>query len=80
MRCLRIGLLALLATLLVACGGESSDLKAELAELGRELKPRIEPFPPVPPEEQFVLDPAVLKDPFRPQGAGRVPAAARARR
>ncbi len=76
----RIAAGVVLAVFLAGCGRDDPpDLKAELQELARDLKPRIEPVPPVPVEETFVLDPSAIRDPFRPRtppradGAGRKP-------
>lgn len=64
----RRSLTMLLLLLLVSgCGsGENSNLKAELAEITKDVKGRVEPIPEIKPYEPFPYAATGLPDPFKP--------------
>ncbi len=58
----------LLLVLLAGCGkDEFADLRAFLAQAGNGAQQKLEPLPPVKPQEEFKYDPTALPDPFRPR-------------
>ena len=62
----RVWLLAMLA--LAGCAqDEFADLRAFLDESGKGVQQKLEPLPPVKPQEEFTYAPAELPDPFRPR-------------
>jgi type IV pilus assembly protein PilP len=69
---------ALTAMLLAACGGGTSDLKADLEQMKKRPGGRIEQMPEIKPYESFAYDQTGLRSPFQPSvpvvapGAGGV--------
>src|SRR5438093_11499133 len=65
----RGALLVVLASALAAgCGGEShQDLRAWMAEQGKNAKVRLDPLPQVKPYEPFAYNAYDLPDPFKPR-------------
>jgi type IV pilus assembly protein PilP len=60
--------LACAAVLAAACGGEShQDLRAWMAEQGKNAKGRLEPLPQIKPYEPFTYNAYDLPDPFKPR-------------
>ena len=61
--------IAVLATLVLAgCGGEShQDLRAWMAEQGKNAKGRLDPLPQMKPYEPFAYNAYELPDPFKPR-------------
>src|SRR5437773_4587608 len=61
--------LVVLASALVAgCGGEShQDLRAWMAEQGKNAKGRLDPLPQIRPYEPFAYNAFDLPDPFKPR-------------
>jgi type IV pilus assembly protein PilP len=55
------------AVLLAGCGGEQSELRAELKHLTKDLRGRVEPLPQVKPYEPVPYTAENLVDPFRPE-------------
>jgi type IV pilus assembly protein PilP len=65
----RSALATVVASLVVAaCGGEShQDLRAWMAEQGKNAKGRLEPLPQIKPYEPFAYNAYDLPDPFKPR-------------
>jgi type IV pilus assembly protein PilP len=65
---LRVALLVGLAPLVSGCGNEShQDLRAWMAEQGKNAKGKIDPLPQVQPYEPFAYNAFDLPDPFKPR-------------
>jgi len=66
---MRRGIVLLLASvLLAACGGEShQDLRAWMAEQGKNAKGKLDPLPQMTPYEPFAYNAFDLPDPFKPR-------------
>lgn len=65
-RVLKAVLLALLAMLLVACGGDMSDLEGYIAEVKQRKGGPIEPLPQIKPYETFRYRAETMRSPFVP--------------
>ena len=64
----RLSLYLGVAVLVVACGGEShQDLRAWMADQGKNAKGRLEPLPQIKPYEPFTYNAYDLPDPFKPR-------------
>jgi type IV pilus assembly protein PilP len=61
-------LLACVSLLLAGCGGDShQDLRAWMADQGKNAKGKIDPLPQVQPYEPFAYNAFDLPDPFKPR-------------
>ena len=61
----RLGLAALTALTLAACGGDNlQDLRDQINNAHADRKPRVEPLPEIKTQETFVYGDANLPDPF----------------
>ena len=59
---------AVASLVVAACGGEShQDLRAWMAEQGKNAKGRLEPLPQIKPYEPFTYNAYDLPDPFKPR-------------
>ena len=64
----RHALLLALAAALTACGGEShQDLRAWMADQGKNTRGRLDPVPQIKPYEPFAYNAFDLPDPFKPR-------------
>lgn len=64
----RVLTLAVMTASLYGCGGDGmEDLKAFVAEAGKDMQGKIEPLPEIKPYEAFSYEAFDLPDPFRPR-------------
>ena len=60
--------IALLAAFgVAACGGDNQDLKAWMADQGKNVRGRLDPLPQLKPYEPFAYNAFDLPDPFKPR-------------
>ena len=65
---LRLALAVGVSLLLAGCGGEThQDLRAWMAEQGKNVKGKLEPLPQMKPYEPFTYNAFDLPDPFKPR-------------
>ncbi len=55
------------AALLAACGGDNQDLRAWMADQGKNVRGHLDPLPQLKPYEPFTYNAFDLPDPFKPR-------------
>ncbi len=60
--------LLIVALMLTSCGSQQEDLPAELQEMTKDIRGRVDPIPAAKKLESFDYRAAALPDPFAPKG------------